>query len=121
MWDLATLSGRSLLFICLLAGSGAWLILSRWRTEKNRTLGVVTLSLCLFSVAYTTWGLLHIYSLRQRAYNDFGFEGLGCLLAGSALVASCLWLKKRPKAGSVLLTLTSAWIFMIFFLMASTI
>jgi hypothetical protein len=30
-------------------------------------------------------------------------------------------LKKRPKAGSVLLTSTSAWIFMIFFLMASTI
>jgi hypothetical protein len=30
-------------------------------------------------------------------------------------------LKRRPEAGSILLTLTSAWIFMIFFLMASTI
>jgi hypothetical protein len=107
--------------ICLLIAAGFIAVAFQWKKQTQAFLAVATMVLSAGTLLYAFWGLAHAQALRQRATSDYGYEGLGWIVAALAVVSGLIWARKWFHLGSVMLAVASAWLFLIFFMMVSTI
>jgi hypothetical protein len=114
-------SKSTLTWIGFLIAAGFVTVVLQWKKQTHRVLAMSTMALSTGTFVYASRGLVHAEHLRQRANSDYGYEGLGWLLASIAVISGLNWARKWFQIGSVMLTLASAWLFLIFFMMVSTI
>jgi hypothetical protein len=106
--------------ICLLTAAGLIAVAFRWKRQTHALLAMATMVLSAGTLIYAFWGLVHTPDLRQRAMSDYGYEGLGWIGATLAMTSGLLWTRKWFHLGSVILTVASAWLFLIFTMMLLT-
>ena len=106
--------------ICFLIAAGALTIAHRWKRQTRTLLAVATIVLSGGTQLYALWGLANAPLMRQRAFSDYGYEGLGWLGAGLAMTSGLVWAWKSFHLDSVMLTLASTRLFLIFTMMLST-